>query len=76
MKKLLFIILISVITTITVSCQTKEGDRKFNFDFETVTGSNGLPDGLIKWGMPTYNIKLDPDVKHTGKHSLRIEAED
>ena len=54
----------------------RESNTRFNFDFEAVTGSSGLPDGMLKWGMPSYNIKLDPDVKHSGKYSLRIEAED
>jgi hypothetical protein len=74
MKKYFFAILISVTTTISVSCQTRENNSKFNLDFEEVSNPNGLPDGWFRWGMPPYIIKPDAEVKHTGKYALRVEA--
>ena len=60
----------------SVSCQTRENNSKFKFDFENAANPNGLPDGWIRWGMPSYNIQLDSVVKHSGKYALRIEPKE
>ncbi len=46
----------------------------FNFGFETVSNTEGLPDGWGRWGAPSYQIVLDSEVKHSGKYALRIES--
>ena len=74
MKKYFFTVLILVATTISVSCQTRENVSNFNLNFETVSNPDALPDGWFRWGMSSYNIKLDEEVKSSGKHSLRVES--
>ena len=75
MKKYIFTVLISLVT-MSVSCQTRENNSKFNLDFENVTNPNGLPDGWLRWGMPSYNIQIDTVVKHSGKYALRVEPKE
>ena len=48
----------------------------YNFGFETGVNSDGLPDGWGRWGTPSYDFIIDSEVKHSGNHSLRIEAHD
>ena len=48
----------------------------FNFGFETVSNPDELPDGWIRWGISSYNIQVDSEVKRSGNYSLRIEPKD
>ena len=46
----------------------------YNLGFEIVSNPARLPDGWFKWGYPSYDIKIDSIVKHSGRYALRIEA--
>jgi len=74
MKKYILIVLVSVLTIISASCQT-QSNSKFNLDFEQVSNPTQLPDGWGRWGTPSYNISIDSVTKQSGKYSLRIESQ-
>jgi len=71
MKKtglLLILILFSII-----SFSQNESKTDFNFGFERINQSSQLPEKIINWSAPTYKLKVDSIVKHSGNNSLLIE---
>ena len=45
---------------------------RLNLGFENVSNLNGLPDGWLRWGHWSYDIRVDSLVKRSGKYALRI----
>ena len=74
MKKYILTVLISVLT-LSINCQTRENNSKFNLDFEKVSNSQQLPDGWGRWEHPSYSFIIDSVTKNSGKYSLRIESQ-
>ena len=70
MKKYIFTVLISLVS-LSVSCQTKESNIKFNLNFDDVL--NGKPQGWYAAAQPGYSVSLDSVNVQSGKYSVVIE---
>ena len=70
MKKYIFTVLISVMT-MSVSCQARENNSKFNLDFEDIL--NGKPQGWSATARTGYSVSLDSVNVQSGKYSIFVE---
>jgi len=59
----------------TTSCQISKKSN-FNFDLESTSKNNTIPDGWKIWGSTKYLVKIDSTIKHSGKYSVSIESTD
>jgi C-terminal processing protease CtpA/Prc len=59
----------------TTSCQISKKSN-FNFDLETTSKNNVIPDGWKIWGSTKYLVKTDSTIKHSGNYSVSIESTD
>jgi len=64
-------ILISLLTTISLSCQGQETE-KFNLGFEIQNEGKSLSDGWLNWG--NYELTID-SIAHSGKKSGKITSD-
>ena len=73
--KAINLLFLSSFIFITTSCQISKKSN-FNFDLETTSKNNTIPDGWKIWGSTKYLVKTDSTIKHSGNYSVSIESTD